>query len=164
MCLGLNPQWSLWRRSLHRTAVWVVNRRGNAGVAGSNGFCSNKHPLFLAGVGFYYVLELNCKIKLLTDLVLSFFRSIATLFHGNKSSGNDFFLSGFGMIFSIRIQDGVSDLHRPTATDEWKEAEQNEDDGDLNIKKVRKRPRVLIHPVKHNDNTACVTRWSYVRR
>lgn len=78
----------------------------------------------------------------------TFFRSIATLFHGNKSSGNDFFLSGFGVIFSIRIQDGVSDLHRPTATDEWKEAEQNEDDGDLNIKKVRKCPRVLIHPVK----------------
>lgn len=103
---------------------------------------------FLAGEGFYYVLVVNCKIKLLTDLVLSFFRSIATLLHGKKSSGNDFFLSVFGVILCIRIQDGVSDLHRPTATDEWKEAEQNEDDCDLNIKKVRKRPRVLIHPVK----------------
>lgn len=49
---------------------------------------------------------------------------------------------------SIRIQDGVSDPHHPTAADERKEAEQNEDDSDLNIKKVRKHLRVLIHPVK----------------
>lgn len=49
---------------------------------------------------------------------------------------------------SIRIQDGVSDPHQPMATDERKEAEQNEDDSDLNIKKVWKHPRVLIHHVK----------------
>lgn len=49
---------------------------------------------------------------------------------------------------SIRNQDGVGDPHRPTGADEQKEAEQNEDDSDLNIKKVRKHPRVLIHPVK----------------
>lgn len=103
---------------------------------------------FLVGVGNYYVLVVNWKIKLLTDLVPSFFRSIATLFHGKKSSGNDFFLSVFGVILSIRIPDGVSDPHRPTATDEWKEAAPNEDDSDLNIKKVQKRPHVLIHPVK----------------
>lgn len=99
-------------------------------------------------------------------MVPSFFRSIAALFHDKKSSGNDFCLYVFGVILSIRIQDGVNDTHRPTVTDEQKEADQNEDDSDLNVKKVSDTSLCINSSCEtaENDNAACVTRWSYVRR